>query len=92
MRPKPDKNEHDGYRDPESGIERNFSPVRKLAAEKGFPLVPMKNNPKRAQALQQTESGRQVEQQHKHPAQNAKVSGFFRKIDRNVTCDVTWIE
>src|SRR5215469_10442570 len=80
LRPKSYSNQNDGDRNPESGIELDLGPIGKSAAENGFPLVPVEENPKSIQALQQTESGRQEKQQHQYPAQNAGFFGRFRKL------------
>src|SRR5262249_54498903 len=80
LRPKSDNDQHDGDRNPESGIELNFAAVGKLAAKNGLPLVPVEKNAKRVQALQQAESGAEVEQQHQYPPENAKFFGRFRKL------------
>src|SRR6516165_4967643 len=73
LRPKSYSNQNDGDRNPESGIELDLGPIGKSAAENRFPLVPVEENPKSIQALQQTESGREEKQQHQYPAQLAGV-------------------
>jgi len=73
------ENQHDADRDPEPGIELDLSAVGQLAAKNGFPLVPVKKNTKRIQALEQAKGRRQVKQKHQDPAENAKFSGRFRK-------------